>query len=75
MFSFLVKVNSAMSEKILERARVELREDDVRKSQSLAQFREWLSKHPFIKKCRQGMSTQVLCYLLIVTSLCYFVNR
>lgn len=68
MVFFLVKVNSALSEKILERARTELREEDFRKSQSLAQFREWLSKHPFIKKCRQGLLKQVPCYLHNVVS-------
>lgn len=50
-----MEVKSALSEKVLERAKTELREECSRKSQSLAQFREWLSKHPFIKKCRQGL--------------------
>ena len=50
-----MEVKSPLSEMYLIRAKTELREEDSRKSQSLAQFREWLSKHPFIKKCRQGM--------------------
>lgn len=33
-------------------AKDELREDDNIRSQALAQFREWLAKHPHIKKCR-----------------------
>jgi hypothetical protein len=31
-----------------------IREDESRKEQSLVQFREWLAKHPFIIKCRDG---------------------
>jgi hypothetical protein len=30
----------------------ELREDDNIRGQALAQFREWIAKHPHIKKCR-----------------------
>ena len=33
-------------------AKEELREDDNIRGQALTQFREWLSKHPHIKKCR-----------------------
>lgn len=33
-------------------AKDELREDDNIRTQALAQFREWLAKHPHIKKCR-----------------------
>lgn len=32
----------------------ELREDDNMRKQALAQFREWIAKHPKIKKCRTG---------------------
>lgn len=41
-------------EKLLKQNKEEIREDDSRKEQSLVQFREWLDKHPFIKKCRRG---------------------
>lgn len=41
-------------EALLKQNKEEIREDDTRKEQSLAQFREWLAKHPFIVKCRQG---------------------
>jgi hypothetical protein len=41
-------------EALLKQNKEEIREDDSRKEQSLAQFREWLSKHPFIVKCRTG---------------------
>lgn len=43
-----------MDQKFIDKARIELREDELRKSQSLAQFREWLSKHPVLKDVRQG---------------------
>jgi hypothetical protein len=43
-----------MDKKFVEKARNELREDDFRKSQSLEQFRDWLSKHPFLSGVRQG---------------------
>lgn len=33
-------------------AKEELREDENIRTQALAQFREWLAKHPHIKKCR-----------------------
>lgn len=39
---------------ILEREKNELREDDARREQSLAQFREWISKHPFINDVKTG---------------------
>lgn len=32
----------------------ELREDDSMREQSLDQLREWISKHPNIKRCRTG---------------------
>lgn len=43
-----------MDKSIIERAKVELREDDARRAQSLEQIRERLSKHPFLSNCRQG---------------------
>lgn len=45
----------AMDRKFVEIARNELGETDLKRSQSLAQFREWLAKHPFLKNIRQGM--------------------
>lgn len=32
----------------------DLREDDNIRTQALAQMREWIAKHPHIKKCRTG---------------------
>lgn len=43
-----------MDEKFIKKAREELREEPARKAQALAQFKEWIAKHPFIKSCRQG---------------------
>lgn len=37
-----------------KRALDELREDDNIREQSLEQMREWINKHPNIKKCRTG---------------------
>ena len=33
-------------------AKDELREDDNIRTQALAQFREWIAKHPHIRRCR-----------------------
>lgn len=44
-----------MDKKFIEKARDELREDDSRRAQSLVQFRDWLSKHPFLQGVRQGL--------------------
>ncbi|XP_070509918.1 alpha-tocopherol transfer protein-like [Chironomus tepperi] len=42
---------SELSSFFTEKAKINFGEDESRKSQSLAQFREWISKHPFIKRC------------------------
>lgn len=41
-----------LSAKFKKIAKEELREDDNIREQALAQFREWIAKHPHIKKCR-----------------------
>lgn len=43
-----------MDPKFIEIAKDELREDDLRKQQALAQFNEFLDKHPFLVKVRRG---------------------
>lgn len=43
-----------MDQKFIKIAEKELREDELRKQQALAQFRDCLSKHPFLKNVRQG---------------------
>lgn len=43
-----------MDKFFVEKAFVELREDETRKAQSLLQLREWISKHPVLHKVRQG---------------------
>ena len=40
--------------KFKEIAKEELREDESLRTQSLIQFREWIAKHPHIKRCRTG---------------------
>lgn len=52
--SEVIKISLKMDQKYIDIARNELREDDLRKSQSLVQFRDWLSKHPFLSEVRQG---------------------
>ena len=44
-------------------AKSELNETEIRKEQSIKQFNEWLSKHPFIKKCEIG---EILDYVEII---------
>lgn len=43
-----------LPESVQKIAMEELREDDNIREQSLQQLREWISKHPAIKKCRTG---------------------
>lgn len=33
----------------------ELRESDNIRNQSIVQFRDFIDKHPYIKKCRKGL--------------------
>ncbi|XP_033191707.1 clavesin-2 [Bombus vancouverensis nearcticus] len=42
----------ALSESTRTIARVELREDDAIREETLKQFRDWIQKHPNIKRCR-----------------------
>ncbi|KXJ75161.1 hypothetical protein RP20_CCG012215 [Aedes albopictus] len=41
-----------LSDKFRQLALEELREDDDIRQQSLTQMREWIAKHPYIRKCR-----------------------
>ncbi|XP_063701167.1 retinaldehyde-binding protein 1-like [Culicoides brevitarsis] len=41
-----------VSEKFKKIAKEELGEDDQKRTQALAQFREWIAKHPHIRACR-----------------------
>lgn len=43
-----------LPDKFVEKAKLELREDEKRKKQALEHFREWIQKHPYIKNIRQG---------------------
>lgn len=43
-----------LAEKFVQKARLELREEENRKKQALEHFREWIKKHPYIKQIRQG---------------------
>ncbi|XP_055603784.1 clavesin-2-like, partial [Uranotaenia lowii] len=41
-----------LSDKFRKLAKEELREDDEIREQALAKLREWIAKHPYIRKCR-----------------------
>lgn len=43
-----------MDKKFVDKAVAELGENELKTTQSLAQFREWLAKHPFLNDIRQG---------------------
>lgn len=43
-----------LPESVKRIAKEELREDDSIREQSLEQMREWIAKHPNIKRCRTG---------------------
>lgn len=43
-----------LPENVKKIALEELREDDNIREQSLEQMREWIAKHPNIKRCRTG---------------------
>lgn len=46
--------------KYKEMAKEELREDESIRTHALAQLREWIAKHPHIKKCRTGAGKWIL---------------
>lgn len=52
-----------------KKALEELREDDNIREQSLQQFREWINKHPNIKRCRTGK-----CYEHVLNKQVYVFN-
>lgn len=44
-----------LAPKFKQIAQEDLREEETIRTQALAQMREWIAKHPHIKKCRTGM--------------------
>ncbi|XP_070493952.1 retinaldehyde-binding protein 1-like [Chironomus tepperi] len=46
-------MDQQLSDLLQRKAEVELRETELRRKQSLEQFREWLKKHPYLKRTRQ----------------------
>ncbi|XP_058122035.1 clavesin-2-like [Anopheles ziemanni] len=46
------KYEFSLPEQYRKMAKEELREDDEIREHSLAQMREWIAKHPYIRKCR-----------------------
>lgn len=51
----------------IKKAKDELRETDERKRQSIEQFRDWLSKHPFLNSIRKGDSVAIT-YVVLLSS-------
>jgi hypothetical protein len=48
--------------KLLEKARIELGEDEIKKRQGIAHLRAWTKSQPNIRNCRQGESSmKVIC--------------
>lgn len=54
-----------VSEKFLDIAKRELREEENRKQQALEHFREWIKKHPYIKSIRQGKVIEISWFQLL----------
>lgn len=47
-------ITMELSPRIKQKALKELREDESRKFQALAQFRQWIDKHQSLRNSRQG---------------------
>jgi hypothetical protein len=56
-----------MSEKIklLEKAGIELGEDDNKKKQGIEYLRAWIKSQPNIRNCRQGENLMQIIYIYI----------
>lgn len=50
-----MNTKSNLSPELLEKANIELGEDESKRTQMLEQFRAWIKNHPHIKNCRQGL--------------------
>jgi hypothetical protein len=50
--------------KLLEKARVELGEDELKKRQGIEHLRAWIKSQPNIRNCRQGDDDNEYCYIL-----------
>lgn len=70
----IYKYEFKLGEKYKEIAKNELREDDSRRLQALEQFKEWILKHPNIKRCphgKQSLKSLDLWYNCIVCNFPY----
>lgn len=61
-----------MDQKFIDMAKTDLGEDETKRTQALAHFREWLSKHPFLSHVRQGSRKFETFSLLINNFVCVF---
>lgn len=64
----------SLPEDVQKIALEELREDENIRDQSLEQMREWITKHPNIKRCRTGISS-IYLYKFIFYSFIQCVSR
>ena len=48
-----------MDQKFIDMAKAELGEDDLKRTQALQHFRDWLAKHPFLSGVRQGQFLKI----------------
>lgn len=63
---------AALSSIFVEKARVELGEDDEKREECLKQFRVWLKNHEFIKNCRNGEFKKIKFKLKKFVKKCLF---
>lgn len=49
-----------MDKTFIDKAKIELGEDETKRVQCIAQLRDWISKTPFLKDVRQG---QIMKYI------------
>ncbi|KAL7026267.1 hypothetical protein ACKWTF_013825 [Chironomus riparius] len=60
-------MDQRLKDLLQRKAEVELRETELRKKQSLEQFREWLKKHPYLKRTRQDFTNVPMSVFTSVT--------
>jgi len=62
-FSNKLAKGENLSDFYIQIAKTELNETETRKEQSIKQFYEWLSKHPFITNCEFGEILKLFSFL------------
>jgi hypothetical protein len=62
---------SSMSATQLEKLKEEVRENDVRREQSLKQLKDWLVKHPFISNYNMGKFNEKYIFHVCVVKIIF----